>query len=450
MAASRENPDVNKTQSEGSAPDVEPSSSEQSHADQEPRAEGSPETPHANTEAIFSVENKTIFESMSDRAKAMAGKAYETLHKIPLVNRMVGRMEIAYKQVWADVHDSDARFVKGKIEVLDADTARSNREKAEIVENIKHLGKMNMAGASSLESLLRELDKKQAKIANQRSSLQVKLERSNGKNQTYIDRRDAVADRFIAEYSEKLEPHEKKLEALLAREAEIDLNTSLAEVTHGEKQAELKVAEQRVAGLVAILKSSGWSDGKINAYPAVKYQREAMAKEKETIKKRQEAIAKGKREIRAEIAKTNADATPYRHKRDEFQRIKDRRPAQPQAGTAPRLEVVGDRSVAVDVDGEPVAEVKEQGPEKFELNLAIKNWNKFMNDKYGRNAATRTIDLPTLLKKLNLPPERKLDQASFTKIVKAWGKFTKAPQQQVDADLQTFLAPDEEDLRRAA
>ncbi len=151
--------------------------------------------------------------------------------------------------------------------------------------------------------------------------------------------------------------------------------------------------------------------------------------------------------MKAQIVKVEAGANPYRHKRDEFVRIKDGRPLQPQAGSRPRLEVVNGRSA---VDTEPAVEAAEQAVKKVSLDAAVRKWNKFMGRRYGANSAAHSIDLPFLFKKMKFQANRELDQASFTSIVKAYSKFLKVPQGEVNVDLEAFFAPDEDDLRRAA
>lgn len=92
-------------------PDVPAASSRESGPDNS-------ENRQAQVVQILEGQNKSRFERMSDKAKEYAGRAYEGLYKIPVVNRVVAKVEIAYKQFWADRHEEKAVKFKGKIESI--------------------------------------------------------------------------------------------------------------------------------------------------------------------------------------------------------------------------------------------------------------------------------------------------------------------------------------------
>ncbi len=249
-------------------------------ATRENAAEQNAEASSANTEKVLGAENRAIFEKMPDAAKSLASRIYEGVYKIPLVNRVVAKVEIAHKQFWADMHEERAVKLKGKMKLVDARSTALNTSRTEIERAIADLRRMEMPGVASLEHQLKKLDGEQAKLSHERSAVQVKLEHRNGKNQVHIDKRDSVADRLIASYAEKLRPFEKELEDLSGKDREVDLEASLAEVVHKEKQAELDAAEQRMSRLEAALKVAGMSDRQIKRHEVIQQHREALAKDR--------------------------------------------------------------------------------------------------------------------------------------------------------------------------
>ncbi len=54
--------------------------------------------------SFLSNENKSFFEKMSDKGIKIAGRVYKGLYDIPIINRVVGKLEIAYNQFWIDRH----------------------------------------------------------------------------------------------------------------------------------------------------------------------------------------------------------------------------------------------------------------------------------------------------------------------------------------------------------
>jgi len=72
-----------------------------------------------NINSVLSPENKNFLEKMSEEGIKIASQVYEGLYNTPHVNRIVGKLEIAYNQFWIDKYQQKAAKFKGKIDSLD-------------------------------------------------------------------------------------------------------------------------------------------------------------------------------------------------------------------------------------------------------------------------------------------------------------------------------------------
>jgi hypothetical protein len=91
-------------------------------------------------EVIF-YDNKSIFEKMSDKAKKIASAVYEGVYQMPVANRIVGKMEIAYNQKIIDIYDKKMAKRKNKLDAIDYCLNIFETAEKELPEFKKGIGK---------------------------------------------------------------------------------------------------------------------------------------------------------------------------------------------------------------------------------------------------------------------------------------------------------------------
>lgn len=390
--------------------------------------------------ADFSPENQGFFSKMSEKGKNLAGKFYEGLYKIPGVNRIVGKMEIAYNQFWADKHEAKAANLKGRMDAVDLGIGALDQSKKDIETVIENLKQQKMPGVESLQLKLRDVDEKKMDLQNKKDKIQTKFEYRDDKKKLYTNERDRVADKLIGRYNEKLEPMEKQLEKLQDSKDRMDLQIAATGIKHKESMAKLADMENNKTKIENALRAAGMSDRQVRNFEAVKVLETLLADGREKIRTEKEELTRRKAEINQKIAKVDAKANPYRDKRGEFARVKERRPVEMKVETRKREEEFkGEENVEVKTRQEKEVSVENQ--EKSELRTFISHWNNFIYEKYKHTdlaKANRGIDVDRLLHLTGLGVDNKLDFGDFKNISEKYYKVMKSPRGEFDKDLDEF------------
>ena len=132
------------------------------------------------------------FQDMTERGKEIIGGAYEKLYDVPVVNRVVGKMGVAYKSFWLDRHEKKAANIKGKMDGFDMAVSGLNQVKQGLNANIEDLKRQNISGSEALQLKLKVLDKKMAEMQSKKDREQTKFEvQENGVKQ-FTNERDAL------------------------------------------------------------------------------------------------------------------------------------------------------------------------------------------------------------------------------------------------------------------
>ena len=109
---------------------------------------------------------------MSEVGVKIASPVYEGLYNTPGVNRIVGKLEIAYNQFWIDKYQQKAAKFKGKMDGLDLRIGVLDESKKEIESFIKSLKSQNIPGAESLQIKLQNIDRQKVELLNEKDKKQ--------------------------------------------------------------------------------------------------------------------------------------------------------------------------------------------------------------------------------------------------------------------------------------
>lgn len=404
----------------------------------------------------FNPENRKNFERMSEQAKNIANQVYEGLYKTPGINKIVGKLEIAYNQLWIDKHQEKAAKLKEKIDGFDLRINALNQSEKEIKLAIEDLKQQNIPGVESLQIKIQDIERQKEELLNKKDRVQSKFEERENKLKLYVNERDLVADRFITHYEEKLEPLELELKKLQNYRNQLDLLAVVTEAKYKEQSAKLDNLRKKKVQIENTLHHAGMSEKEIRKNEAIKQFEKIILENQKKIRSdyslEKEKLTRSKAEINKKIAKVDAKANPYRDKREEFVRIKERRPIKMEVAPRqkeefkdeekieahPRIEV---RPVEKSIPNKSGAEKEPKNKEKLPISDLLHYWNNFLREVYKNEAML--IDekdfLRDFLQLINLPKDSKLDFEDFKDVLGKYLKSRKLSKKQFKQSIDKFF-----------
>lgn len=409
----------------------------------------------------FNPENRKTFERMSEQAKNIANQVYEGLYKTPGINKIVGKLEIAYNQLWIDKHQEKAAKLKEKIDGFDLRINALNQSEKEIKLAIEDLKQQNIPGVESLQIKIQDIERQKEELLNKKDRVQSKFEERENKLKLYVNERDLVADRFITHYEEKLEPLESELKKLQNYRNQLDLLAVVTEAKYKEQSAKLDNLRKKKVQIENTLHHAGMSEKEIRKNEAIKQFEKIILENQKKIRSdyslEKEKLTRSKAEINKKIAKVDAKANPYRDKREEFVRIKERRPIKMEVAPRqkeefrdeekikahPRIEVrpVEVRPVEKSIPNKSGAEKEPKNKEKLPISDLLHYWNNFLREVYKNEAML--IDekdfLRDFLQLINLPKDSKLDFEDFKDVLGKYLKSRKLSKKQFKQSIDKFF-----------
>lgn len=394
-------------------------------------------------ESIFNAQNKNFFEKMSEKGKKVVSQIYEGVYKVPVFNRILAKLEIAYKNFWIDYYEEKNLKSKEKINDLKFSIEAWKKSKKEIENVIEDLKKQNMPGVSSLELKLREIDGKIIDLSNKRDKAQLDFEKTNNRMNSYKESRNKVVDRFIERYEEKLQPIQKELEKLENLKNKTDLAIAATEIKHKEILAKLDDIEKKKNQVEEALRKTGMSEKEIKNFGTVKELERILEEGRLKIRKEKEELLKRKGEIENKIMLANEKASLYINKKEKFIRIKNRENIREEnEENSISTEDQKEKGIYETYDRDSSLKTEESSyeimekEERFELSDIIKNWNNFLKEKYNEEAVN--IDLKDFLLATDLSEKQKLNFEDFKNILDKYLRYRKLPREQFEESIDAF------------
>lgn len=415
----------------------------------------SPKTSTENTTAYLNLENQNIFSKMSEGGKKIANQVYENLYRIPIANKVIGKLEIAYNQFWLDKHEKKAIKLKMNTENLNLQDEALNQSKESVESAIENLKRLGMSGVESLQIELRNIAKQKTDLLDKKNRAQSKLESRDNKMKLYTNKRDAIADKLIGHYNEKLGPMEKELESLQTCKDQVDLSIAVTEAKHSEQLEKLDDIERKKVEIEVALRATGMSERKIKNSGAIKALERILAQGHKKINMEKGTLARKKAEATKRIAKTDEKANPYRDKREEFAHIKEGRPVKIETEARQRgKEFKGEEKILPhtrekkteteettpeETSIESAPGIRKEQAEKLEISSYISNWNIHLQKKYGKSISSEIINQKDFLEAISLPESYQLNFKNFKNILEKYYKFKKAPMGKFNKHINEFF-----------
>lgn len=275
---------------------------------------------------IIENNNKSLWGKISGGAKEIMSNAYEGIYLTPGLNKVVGKMEIAYNQFWMDKKEGKAARLKDKMDSFGSQNDALESAKSEISKASSMLEEMGLPGVASNLRAEKKIETQISKNENKIDKLQGKIEDRENRIKLFANKRDAIADRLITHYEKKLSPIEGRLGVLEEQRNEIELLCISSEVQLDEQKARVKKIEESRAQIEAVYLKAGYSDKQIRKNDSIKMLNDQINSIYTGIQLEQAKIADKRKEINTKIAKINRKAEPYRNKKNNFIRVKNNRP----------------------------------------------------------------------------------------------------------------------------
>jgi len=385
-----------------------------------PASEGTPEITGEKLKADLSPENRGFFSRMSESAHKLVTGLYERVYSIPGVNRVVGRIEIAFNQIWVDKHQERAIELAARIGSIDSTISPLEKSKEEIKAVIISLQKQGIPGSESLNSKVKEIEGTVGRLMMQRESTRIKLEDRNGKLRTCTEQRDVVANKLISHYGEQLRPIEAELDILRAHKDGADLEIAVAKARHNEQVVRLKGVEDEMARVKEILLETGMSEDDVEKFEAIRQMTGMLAGGYQKIRAEEESLSQKKALIEKKIGETRARTRPYLSRMQEFDRIKLNRPSAQKVplnweSTVPEVNTEASAETESSVEG---AESREQ----ITIGSFIKSWNDYLLYKNGNRPIPENINENDFLNITHLSPEFRIKFDDFKNILENYFK----------------------------
>lgn len=280
---------------------------------------------------MLSVQNKSIWERMSERGKKFFSDIYDSAKsKLPDPASFLGKIGIAYNQLWMNKHEEKAAKLKGMMDKIEMQRGALEKAKDEISRVVENLKKQGIPGSESLQVKMRVLEQKDAKFLNKKDKIQSKFEDRDNRLALYKNDRDRIAKSFISKYDQKLSPVESELRGLKKELAEV--------CTAGEER--LKGCTEQIAGwekqkesIRAAYKLAGDSDRQIRKDSAVKMLDRLIKSSQKNTAKLEKMLSQKKASINEEIARLDKNINPCRDRRETFVRATGIRPVRAEVGS---------------------------------------------------------------------------------------------------------------------
>jgi len=392
-----------------------------------------------------------------ETVRSATAKAYEGLSSVPFVGHALGKMEMAYSQYWVDHHESNALRLKATFDRHDATFKTLEQSQKEIELQMQELATAGIPGADSLQLFLQKIDKEKSSVLQKRDAAEGKIKDRQEKITNYTEKRDRIANRFIAEYDEKLQPHQERMRELDISKAECDFEISSAKARHDQELSELNILSDKKNMIVSALLKAGMSQRKIDANLAVVNIDKHITEGRNRVRFEMEKLDAKLAKVKYETAQIKKKSSPYVQKRTALERLKNGRrvqinlpttetvvaqtePAEPTAETpdipdSPATPTENQTSATsempqADNDNTPVENRAETLPNQAEASVAVEEAPKLETPKeliqalnnhlrkvFAKQHRELHIDTDEFIKKTRLKPNTKLSAKSFKQLV---------------------------------
>lgn len=379
------------------------------------------------TAEIFNSENKKLHDELPPKGKKMTERIYDFIYKIPGINRVVGKLEIAYNQSKADKNLKVNAGLKAQMEKMSQEIAVLDGTKKELSNLTSQFEKQGSGLESVVLSLsvkVNDLDTKRNNLLEKKEKIQDEFEERENKIKLHTAEINRVADTLIERYNKSIEPLKKELDSLQLAEDKIGLDESVFNALHEEQKTKLDIISNKGLELIAVLKKTGMSDKEIQNFGAIKSLEKLATEGIAKIDKEKAEIAAKRSELVAKIEKTKTKAGIYEGKVKEFESLKYDTPIL----LDKPIHRVKDEGIITEKSAEPAyRESAHEAYNRLDVGSYINRWNTFLTEKYGSQDDNDFVKMNDFMRDTGLSRSAKLDSKNFKNILSKYYKYARIP-----------------------
>ncbi len=336
------------------------------------------------TLSTFGERAKAFFGGMSERGKEVAQTLYEGVYKTPGVQRLAGKMEIAYNQFFVDRHEGkainlrdQATSLSPRIEAVDL----AAKETAAAIETLRSMGAPGLAG---LERKALDFDQQKLDLLLNQKSLNQQADSRVGRMEQFKGKRDLIADRLIDIYGEKMSPIKEQLDSLGGNLQLAETQAELTREEHEQQLRDLTGLEGRRDKIAKLLGATGLSEKDVERHEVVNLIDKQIAAGREKVRVEDERMKRTLITLNGRVASTSQRVDGYRNRQQEFENLKRNTLTSEQLGVTSRPE-------DIDSDNDTEKNEAEESPfdseaEENSVEATLKKLSVYLEDNRDGSA----------------------------------------------------------------
>lgn len=278
--------------------------------------------------------NSNFFGRMSIKGRDIFRAATEKAYDTPMLGRVVGKMGVTYNQFWANRHESNAAGFKNRMDAIDLEVRALNEAREELERSAHVMEQANDPGYASLLVSMTKITQQQNALLNKKDKAHTEFEASQGRAAMRINERDAVADKLIRRYEEKLRPLEGEVRRIEEVRTGLENRRQAMQERHRGIEQELTQMEARRNAAAEALRRAGNSEWSIGRNAGLKAMDALIINRRRRLSEESELMTRKLNEVGWQLAKSQEKANPARDRREWFVRKKSVR--ETEFGDAPR------------------------------------------------------------------------------------------------------------------
>ncbi len=375
-----------------------------------------------NLGSILSSKGREFIQNMPENAKRVASSMYEGIYRIPGVNRVVAKAEIAWNQVWIDRKQDRIIELNDKVREITAETATLDESEAALNESLEIIRSQGFSGTAKIEKSLRKIASRKSELSEKKLVAESKVSRKQESMDSFVEKRNEITDRMVDKYGERMKPLETKLENLRGLQDALEFQTAIMEADHADKMIEIAKLDEKRTKVYNALRGAGQLDKNGN-HPALNQFDSVINASKMRIAWAEATVKAKKKDIETRISETDAKANVYKGKQREFSAVKERGLY---VSKAP--EKAADRELEESELESGFAE-EEHLAESSRLSIGtfLDKWNDHLKDTVSdeKRKISLTIDKAAFLKGARWNEGKELDYEHFVKVLDGYYRMKK-------------------------
>lgn len=385
---------------------------------------------------ILNEENKNYLETgLAQKGKRFFSGLYEKLDRIPVINKLAGKMAIAYNEKFAKINEKSTNEISGKISESD----QKLKQFAEIEHQLKtvlaQLEGDNLPGTEKIRTSLRRIENKRKKEESRNKESRGKLAEKIESYKSFINERNRIADGLIDFYEKKMLPVKEKLDELNKEQNRLGAVGLAQEIRSDTHRLKIDELEKKKNSIIEVLKKAQMTDKEIEKFAAIKSINSAIERINKDIEKKDKELEKKINKISRKIDSKNNKYKKVEEKKITFDKIKLGEQIDFSELEDKSKEKFDIKEVIIDTSDDNESSVEK---DRRSLDKFAKLWNLYVAKVSDKENSIPFIDTADLMKTLEITQPQSFSVDQFCKIMKAFYEYNSIPAEIIDEKIKGF------------